>query len=161
MSVTERSINADPAQITAVLADGWNYADWVVGAVHIRNVDPTWPQPGSRVHHRVGAWPLTINDNTEVISWDPDHSLLLRARLWPFGEATVHLTWQAADPATCRVRMEEQFVDGPALALRNQIGDVVLHARNKEALVRLGHLTRKYPNSSVDRQAAPLPDMGT
>jgi hypothetical protein len=41
--------------------------------------------------------------------------------------------------------MEEQFVGGPALALRNQIGDVVLHVRNKEALVRLEHLTRKYP----------------
>jgi Polyketide cyclase / dehydrase and lipid transport len=146
MSVTERTINATPAQVTAVLADGWNYADWVVGAVHIRNVDPLWPQPGSRVHHRVGAWPLTINDTTEVISWDPGNSLLLKARAWPFGEATVRLTWHAESPGATQVRMEEQFVGGPALALRNQIGDVALHARNKEALTRLEHLTRKYPD---------------
>ena len=149
MSVTERTINATPEQITAVLADGWNYADWVVGAVHIRGVDSQWPQPGSRVHHRVGAWPLTINDNTEVISWDPDRSLALRARLWPFGEATVHLTWHADIRGTCRVQMEEQFVGGPALALRNQVGDVVLHARNKEALMRLEHLTGKYPTTGT------------
>jgi hypothetical protein len=144
MSVNERVINATSAQITAVLADGWNYADWVVGAVHIRDVDPNWPQPGSRVHHRVGAWPLTINDNTEVMSYEPDRSLLLRARTWPFGEATVHLTWHETGAGACTVRIEEQFVGGPALALRNQVGDVVLHARNKESLVRLDHLTRKY-----------------
>ena len=55
--------------------DGWNYADWVVGAVHVRSVDPNWPAPGSRVHHRLGAWPLTINDATEVTSYEPERLL--------------------------------------------------------------------------------------
>jgi hypothetical protein len=145
MSVTERTIDATPEQVTAVLADGWNYADWVVGAVHVRAVDATWPTPGSRVHHRIGAWPLTINDNTEVTSYQPGRLLELRARLRPFGEATVRMTWEPAGADGCRVRMEEQFIGGPAVALRNQIGDVVLHARNTESLKRLEHLTRKYP----------------
>jgi hypothetical protein len=145
MSVNERIIKSTPEQITAVLADGWNYADWVVGAVHVRDVDATWPAPGSKVHHRIGAWPLTINDNTEVTAYQPDRSLTLRARLRPFGEATVRLTWQPDNTGGCRVRMEEQFVGGPALGLRNQLGDVVLHARNTESLKRLEHLTRRYP----------------
>jgi hypothetical protein len=148
MSVNERVIKATPEQITNVLADGWNYADWVVGAVHVRDVDPTWPQPGSRVHHRVGAWPLAINDDTEVISYRADESLELHARLWPLGEAVVGLRWNAVGPQTCLVRIEEQLVNGPALAARNKIGDVVLHARNAESLVRLEHLTRKYAQSA-------------
>jgi hypothetical protein len=144
MSITERVVNASPQRINAVLSDGWNYADWVVGAVHIRSVDANWPAPGSRVHHRVGAWPLTLNDSTEVISYDPDSSLELRARLWPFGEATVSLRWEQIKPGSCRVRMEEQFARGPALAFRNRAADVVLDARNNESLARLEHLTRKY-----------------
>ncbi len=147
MSVNERVLDATTAQITAVLADGWNYADWVVGAVHVRDVDATWPSAGSKVHHRIGAWPLTINDNTEVVSYEPDRSLVLRARLRPFGEATVRMSWEPVSSGGCRVRMEEQFVGGPALALRNQVADVVLHARNTESLNRLEHLARKYPSA--------------
>ncbi len=144
MSVNHRVLDATPLQVDAVLRDGWNYADWVVGAVHIRSVDDNWPAAGSKVHHRVGAWPLTINDNTEVISYEPASSLELRARLWPFGEATVRLDWSAAGSGQSRVRMEEQFVRGPALAARNRAADVILHARNAESLTRLEHLTRKY-----------------
>jgi hypothetical protein len=144
MSVNERVLDATAEQITAVLADGWNYADWVVGAVHIRDVDATWPSPGSKVHHRIGGWPLTINDNTEVTAYEPGRLLVLRARARPFGEATVRLSWEAVGPNACRVRMQEEFVGGPAVALRNQIADVVLHARNSESLNRLEHLTRKY-----------------
>lgn len=120
MSTTQRIINATPQRVDAVLRHGWNYADWVVGAVHIRAVDGQWPEPGSRVHHRVGAWPLTIADNTEVISYVPDQSLELRARMWPFGEATVPLAWEPAPAGNCRITMDEQFVHGPALALRNR-----------------------------------------
>jgi hypothetical protein len=144
MSVNYRIINAPPNRVEQVLRDGWNYADWVVGAVHIRAVDPGWPAPGSCVHHRVGAWPLTLNDNTEVMSYEPGKSLGLRARLRPFGEAMVRLDWEQLTAGSCRVRMEEQFVDGPALTLRNKVADVVLHARNAESLARLEHLTRKY-----------------
>ncbi|HEY1489386.1 MAG TPA: SRPBCC family protein [Micromonosporaceae bacterium] len=144
MSVNERVVNATPEQIRAVLADGWNYADWVVGAVHIRAVDARWPAAGSRVHHRIGAWPFTIADSTEVISFDPTGSLVMRARLRPLGEAVVSMSWRPNGQDKCRVRMEEQFVDGPGLAVRNKIGDVVLHARNNESLTRLEHLTRKY-----------------
>jgi hypothetical protein len=144
MSVNERVINATPRDVDAVLRDGWNYADWVVGAVHIRSVDKAWPAPGSRVYHRVGAWPVMVSDNTEVVAYEPAEALQLRARLWPFGEATIRLDWAASGHDKCRVRMDEQFVQGPALALRNKVADLVLHARNSESLIRLEHLTQKY-----------------
>jgi hypothetical protein len=54
------------------------------------------------------------------------------------------MSWQATGNGSSRVRMEESFVQGPALAFRNRVGDMILHARNAEALARLEHLTRKY-----------------
>jgi len=145
MSRTVKDVDATPEQVVAVLGDGWNYADWVVGAVHIRAVDPTWPTVGSRVHHRVGAWPLTIADATEVLAYDPAGHLALKARMWPVGEARVELSWQPASSGCTRVVMTEQFTSGPALALRNKLNDVFLHRRNVEALDRLADLTRRYP----------------
>ena len=40
-------IDADPAQVYAVLADGWLYPLWVVGATHMRQVDAHWPAVGA------------------------------------------------------------------------------------------------------------------
>jgi hypothetical protein len=147
MALAERVIHATPAQVSAALADGWSYADWVVGAVHVRDVDGTWPAPNSRVHHCVGAWPVTIADSTSVRVWDADGRMELVARLWPFGEASVTLTWEQTGSGGCRVRMAETFERGPLLAARNRLGDLLLHARNAESLRRLDDLTRRYPSS--------------
>jgi uncharacterized protein YndB with AHSA1/START domain len=146
MSRTIKDIDATPEQVYAVLSDGWNYADWVVGAVHIRAVDPTWPATGSHVHHKVGAWPLMIADATEVLACDPAGHLALKARMWPAGEARVELTWQPTSTGRTRVVMTEQFTGGPAVALRNKLNDVFLHRRNAEALDRLADLTGRYPD---------------
>jgi hypothetical protein len=144
MSRTVKIVDATPEQILAVLGDGWNYADWVVGAVHIRAVDATWPSVGSRVHHKVGMWPLTIADATEVLDYDPVGHMTLKARAWPAGEARVDLTWQPTSSGRTRVVMTEQFTKGPALALRNKVNDLLLNRRNVEALDRLADLTRRY-----------------
>ncbi|WP_324188972.1 SRPBCC family protein [Nocardia farcinica] len=54
MSDAEIIVPADIERAFAVLSDGWLYAGWVVGASHIRDVDPDWPGVGSRIHHSVG-----------------------------------------------------------------------------------------------------------
>src|SRR5690242_18115313 len=79
---TCRVIGTSPDRIFAVLADGWSYASWVVGAAHIRDVDRDWPAVGTRVHHRVGPWPLQINDQTVVRAVRPGRLLELAARAW-------------------------------------------------------------------------------
>jgi hypothetical protein len=142
MAQTSAVMNASVEQIYAVVADGWNYADWVVGAVHIRDVDPDWPQPGSKVHHRIGAWPFTIADSTEVLASDPNRGLKLRARFWPLGEAQVELNWYPEPGGRTRVTMSEHFSQGPAVSLRNKLNDAVLHQRNNESLRRLADKTR-------------------
>lgn len=58
-------INGTPDAVFAVLADGWAYAGWVVGASHVRAVEAGWPARGSKLHHASGAWPLVMEDETE------------------------------------------------------------------------------------------------
>jgi len=41
------TIRATPAAVHAVLADGWAYAGWVVGASHVRAVQADWPDAAS------------------------------------------------------------------------------------------------------------------
>jgi hypothetical protein len=88
---------------------------------------------------------VKIVDATEVLAYDSTGHLALKARLWPVGEARVELTWQPTSRGRTRVVMTEQFMGGPALALRNKVNDLLLHRRNVEALDRLADLTRRYP----------------
>jgi uncharacterized protein YndB with AHSA1/START domain len=139
MSENERLINAPVEDVFAVLTDGWSYASWVVGASHIRDVDPGWPQPGHSIHHSVGAWPLLIHDTTTVEQLEPLRYLRLKVRAWPTGEGTVE--FEATDKdGQCQLVMREHAAKGPATLLPKALVDPVLHARNAETLDRLARL---------------------
>jgi Polyketide cyclase / dehydrase and lipid transport len=140
---TEYVINAAPEQVFAVLADGWTYSDWVVGTAHIRDVDAEYPAPGTAVHHKVGPWPLSLQDNSVVLDCAPDRMLLLRVRIWPLGEAKVRLTLVPVGAASTRVTMAEDFEQGPLHWIRTKVNDLALHWRNKESLRRLGDLATR------------------
>lgn len=127
-------------RVFAVLADGWSYAGWVVGAAHIRRVDPDWPAEGSRIHHSVGPWPLLVHDATEVRAVDPPRMLELDARLWPFGAARVRLELTELQPEVTEVRMTERAVRGPGRVLPDGAQALVLVPRNRESLRRLADL---------------------
>ncbi len=92
MTRNTRVIRTTPDRVWDVLADGWLYPLWVVGATRMRAVDAGWPEVGTKLHHSVGVWPLVLDDNTEVLECDPGRHLRLRARGWPIGEAEVALT---------------------------------------------------------------------
>ena len=94
-AVVSRTVNAPPDAVWSVLADGWLYATWVVGASRIREVDLGWPQLGSRIHHSVGLWPALIDDTTHVLACREGTELVLKARAWPAGEAEVRITLTA------------------------------------------------------------------
>ncbi|MDO9496445.1 MAG: SRPBCC family protein, partial [Nocardioides sp.] len=83
MSTNERVVQATPEQVWEILCDGWLYPLWVVGASRMRDVDDSWPEVGSKLHHSVGAWPALLDDNTEVEECRPLRMLRLRARAWP------------------------------------------------------------------------------
>jgi len=135
MSTVHRFIRASPQRIWAELSDGWNYASWVVGASHIRDVDEAWPEPGSRIHHAVGPWPLVIRDTTAVSEADASRRLLLQARMWPAGEAAIELRLEPDGEGTA-VTMTERLLAGPGRYV-GLLVEPLLVLRNAEALSRL------------------------
>lgn len=139
MSTTTRSIAATPEQVWSVLADGWLYPLFVVGAARMRFVDAAWPAVGSQLHHSVGAWPLMIDDTTEVLEVEPNRRILLLARGWPVGQAHVEIALSPDGPSTV-VTMVEQATEGPGALIPKPVQDVQLHARNREALQRLAYV---------------------
>lgn len=130
---------ATPAQVWDVLADGWLFSGWVVGASRIRAVDPGWPQPGARIHHSVGAWPALLNDSTVVTEARAPERLVLQARGWPFGEATVEII-VAATAGGSRITLAETGSHGLGRWVPRQVEWVVAAPRNRETLQRLSLL---------------------
>jgi uncharacterized protein YndB with AHSA1/START domain len=151
MTTVSRNIAATPDEVFAQLADGWIYAAWVVGASHIRDVDAGWPAVGTRIHHRVGPWPATIDDTTEVIDVITGSRLVLQARAWPIGEARVELTIEADGKDGSRVSMAEAPTRGVGNWLDNPLQRIVLRGRNRESLARLASLAEKRPRTQPSR----------
>ena len=136
MSTVSQLFNTPAADVWRVIADGWLYSGWVVGASRIRAVDDTWPQAGARLHHSVGAWPLLINDSTRVTAVEPGKSLELVARGWPMGEAKVVITLQDQG-AQCLVSIAEDAIRGPGKKVPKVMRDPMITVRNRETLKRL------------------------
>ena len=139
MSRTSRPISATPEQVWAVLADGWLYPLFVVGAARMREVDDGWPAVGARLHHSVGTWPLLIDDTTEVLEVEEHQRLLLLARGWPAGQAHVEISLHPTGADTV-VTIVEQATAGPGALIPRAVQDPQLHLRNVEALRRLAFL---------------------
>ncbi len=139
MAEQDLTIDAPVQHVWDQIVDPWMYTGWVVGSSHIRGVDPTWPQVGSKVYHEVGGWPLTIKDHTEVLELEPPRRVVLKARGWPLGEARVSLELSDAGGRT-RVVMDEEPIAGPGRWLDNPLSERVLALRVKECLQRLSSI---------------------
>ena len=131
---------ATPEQVWEILADGWRYASWVVGASRIRAVDTAWPAPGARIHHSVGLWPLLLDDRTEVRAMVPERELVLRARAWLFGKAEIAITLEPGRDGGTHITMAEHVVSGPYAAVPDRIQEEMVLPRNRECLRRLALL---------------------
>jgi hypothetical protein len=142
MISVERIVKTTPQRVWDVLADGWLYPLWVVGASRMRDVDDAWPAVGSKLHHSVGAWPALLNDDTEVTESEPLKVLGLRARAWPVGEAAVRLHLEVQGAHT-RVVIEEDAVSGPGTLVPKAIRAPGLKWRNVETLRRLAYIAER------------------
>ncbi len=144
MSTNTRLVQASVDEVWAVLSDGWLYPLWVVGASRMRDVDDNWPQVGAQLHHSVGAWPVLLDDTTEVLEAEPPTKLVLQARAWPTGEARVTLRLHPRGEET-EVVIEEQAVTGPGALAPKFLQDPPLAWRNVEALRRLAFVVENRP----------------
>jgi len=141
MVEVRRFIAAEAQKVFDVLSDGWQYANWVVGAAHIRAVDRGWPAAGSRIHHRIGAWPVQMADVTRVLKLDAPALLELEAEVRPLGTAWVKMELSPVDGGT-EVRMTERIVHGPMAAIPIGVQALLLKPRNAESLSRLADLVQ-------------------
>ncbi|MEO7268484.1 MAG: SRPBCC family protein, partial [Knoellia sp.] len=135
-----RDVEAPAQAVWDVLADGWSYATWVVGASRVRKVDDSWPGQNARIHHSIGAWPLLLDDTTEVESSVEPSRLVLTARGWPVGEARVTISITAREGGGCTVAIEEDATNGPGTLIPKPVRQLAIGPRNVEALKRLAFL---------------------
>lgn len=148
MSRKSRMVNTSPERVFAVLADGWSYASWVVGASHIRDVDDGWPAAGTRIHHQVGPWPLHVKDVTWVHAVVPGRMLELHAKAWPLGEATVRLDLEPVDAVT-RVTLTYELTAGPGRFVPRPVQSFLLGPRSVEMLSRLNDIAVRRRTTTV------------
>ena len=139
MSTNVREMNCSPEDVFRVLADGWLFPAWVVGASRMRDVDARWPAQGSKLKHSFGVWPALINDETVVKEWDPPRRMVIQPHGWPIGEAEVAIDVKPRGEGSV-VRIQERAIKGPGLVVPKPIMDVGLHIRNVETLRRLAFL---------------------
>lgn len=139
MAITTDTASCPPEAVFAVLADGWLYPSWVVGASRIRDVEPAWPAEGAKIHHSFGVWPVLIDDSTSVLEYDPPRRMVLKARGWPLGSARVVLEVEPSADG-CRITIDEDAMEGPGTLVPKPARDVLIHVRNTETLRRLRYL---------------------
>jgi uncharacterized protein YndB with AHSA1/START domain len=143
VNVVRRRTTASPEVVFAVLADGWRYADWVVGAKTIRHVDDAWPAVGSRFHHKVGVGPVEIRDSSVCEAVETDHAISLRVKAFPAGSARVRIVLEARDDGGTEIVLEEHPLEGFARRFDNPLQRAALRVRNMESLRRLARLAEK------------------
>jgi hypothetical protein len=139
VSTNVREMQCTPEDVFAVLADGWLFPTWVVGASRMRDVDAAWPAVGSRLQHSFGVWPVLIDDETTVLEYDPPRRMVIQPQGWPIGEARVILEVKPRGDG-CVVRITEEAVKGPGAFIPEPLLDVPLYVRNVETLRRLAYI---------------------
>ncbi len=121
MTTTAIGIDAPPEVVFATVADPETYPRWLVGAKHIRGVEPHWPAPGSSFHHAVGFGPFTIRDRTTVLVNEAPKVLVLLARVGALGAARVRFTVTEQADGGAHLAIEEEPATGAVRALWNPL----------------------------------------
>jgi uncharacterized protein YndB with AHSA1/START domain len=140
MARNEIDIGAPPEDVFAVLSEPRSFARWVVGSREIRRADPGWPKVGTAFDHRVGIWPFTLSDNSEVVQCEPPRLLKLLVKARPFSRAYVTLNLKPSSGGT-RLSMDEFAADTRSRLFFNPLTDPLVHLRNNVSLRRLKALS--------------------
>jgi uncharacterized protein YndB with AHSA1/START domain len=138
VAVVERTIERPIKTVFAALIDPYTYPDWLVGAQEIRDVDASWPSPGSAFHHRVGlVGPLTVADLTKVIDIEEPRRLSLEVRARPLGRGRATFDLKESGSAGSHTVVQLDEVPIGLLSATRPLLDRLTAPRNRRSLTRL------------------------
>jgi uncharacterized protein YndB with AHSA1/START domain len=132
----ETHIAAPIETVFDVLSDARFFANWVVGASSVRDVEGTWPALGSTLHH---SQLLVVRDSTQVKLVDPPRRLVLEARARPLVVAEVDIRLEPDGEGTHLV-MYEHAAGALGGMLPDLVTDPLIHIRNRASVARLRRL---------------------
>jgi uncharacterized protein YndB with AHSA1/START domain len=136
MVTRTRTVRATPERIWDVLADGWLYGLWMVGASAVEEVDPAWPAVGAELHHLTGSWPMAIEQTTRVLESEPARRLVLGTRTRYVGESRVTLTLRPVGSGS-EVRLDRELVSGVRTVVPGVLTQPLVEGWAGDTLLRL------------------------
>ena len=139
MAVRHRLIHAAPGVVWAVLADGTQYARWVVGTAQSQPVRGQWPQPHSALRYHVRLGPLDLSNETVVRHSQEGVSLELEAHAGVMGTARIAIELRPWGE-DCLVIVDEHPLQGAGGRLHNVGFEVLIQLRHRAMLARLARL---------------------
>jgi hypothetical protein len=145
-SRNETWFDATPEAIWRYIGDARTYPDWVVGAAESRKVDPTYPEPGSTLHHTQIVPKVGLKDTTSVVDSNPPEDLELEVRIRPLAVNGVRFILRPDGRGRTHVTMLEWPKYGVVARLLGPLFVPALQLRNAETLRRLKNLSEQPSN---------------
>jgi uncharacterized protein YndB with AHSA1/START domain len=144
VAVVNVLVRRPPEQVWEVLADGHDYAEWVVGTREIRSVDPDFPAVGTSIDYTVGVGPVHLRGRTTVRHLDPGRQLGLEADAGALGTARIVIDVLDWGEDTVVV-LDEHPLRGPGYRWHNALSDAFLLVRGRPMVHRLARLVESRP----------------
>jgi uncharacterized protein YndB with AHSA1/START domain len=142
MVTATRTIRSTPDEVWDVLADGWLYPLWMVGATAMDEVDGSWPAEGAELHHLTGSWPLAIEQTTTVMESEPGQRLVLASRTRHLGESQIAVTLRPVGSG-CEARLERELLSGVRKVVPEPLKRPLLEAWARDSLLRLSFVAER------------------
>ena len=139
MAVRHRLIKASPRRVWSVLADGYRYADWVVGTAESHPALGQWPQVGAEIVYEVRFGPVRLTNQTVVRRCEEGVALELEARAGVLGTARIAIELRPWGEH-CLVTVDEHPLQGAGGALHNAGVEALIQVRHRTMLARLAEV---------------------
>ncbi|MFJ6214759.1 SRPBCC family protein [Streptomyces sp. NPDC092296] len=145
MAVRHGLVRRTPQTVWSVLADGSQYAKWVVGTAETREADSHWPEVGSEIHYCVRLGPARLRNRTVVRVCEPPHRLELEAVAGPLGTARIAIQLMPWGNAETLVIVDEHPLRGPGSHLHMAPVEILIQLRHRRMLTRLAKVVEAAP----------------
>ncbi|WP_395576456.1 SRPBCC family protein [Streptomyces sp. BK79] len=139
MAVRHRLVQASPAAVWDVLANGDLYVEWVVGPSEVTPKSGQWPQVGATIAYEVRLGPLRLNNESVVRRCEEGSVLELEAKAGRLGTGRIAIELRPWGE-NCLVIVDEHPLRGPGGLVHNAAVEALIQVRHRAMLARLAKL---------------------